>query len=202
VLLLEDDEVVRRRIASDLAAFNDLVVVGAAPSIRTARQVLGSTDVDIAVMDLNLADGTTRPLIKEITARGVAVLILTAQHDDASVYGALRAGAGGYLLRQESHLALGSALRLLRDGGAPISPRIARRLLEDLRGPQVATAEALTARELELVGLFSKGVTYGEVADILGLSVNTVRSHVRNLYDKLHVSSKAEAVARVMHGSR
>jgi DNA-binding NarL/FixJ family response regulator len=202
VILVEDDEVVRREVALTMAGLPDMVLVGEATSVRAARALLAGSSVDLAVVDLNLTDGKAHALIAEATDRSVQVLVLTVHHDDDSIFEALRAGAAGYLLKQESHVALGSALRLLRDGGAPISPRIARRLLENFRAPSAAApdpAVGLTPRERELVGLFAKGITYSEVAGLLGLSVNTVRSHVRNLYEKLQVCSKAEAVARVMN---
>jgi DNA-binding NarL/FixJ family response regulator len=201
VILVEDDEIVRREIASSMAGFLDMSLVGQAASARAARALLAGP-VELAIVDLNLTDGKAHGLIAELRERGVQVLVLTVHHDDDSIFEALRAGAGGYLLKQESHAALGSALRLLRDGGAPISPRIARRLSETFRAPEADMPEptaGLTPRERELVGLFAKGITYGEVADLLGVSLNTVRSHVRNLYDKLQVCSKAEAVARVMN---
>jgi DNA-binding NarL/FixJ family response regulator len=202
VILVEDDELVRGAIASAMAGFPDMDLTGQTASARGARALLAESPVHLAIVDLNLTDGKAHGLIAEMTERAVQVLVLTVHHDDDSIFEALRAGAGGYLLKQESNHALGSALRLLRDGGAPISPRIARRLLDDFRAPfrgRGDPAVALTPRERELVELFAKGLTYGEVADILGLSVNTVRSHVRNLYEKLQVTSKAEAVARVMN---
>ena len=184
-----------------MAGFLDMNLVGEAASARAARALL-TGPVNLAIVDLNLTDGKAHGLIAELRERGVQVLVLTVHQDDDSIFEALRAGAGGYLLKQESQVALGSALRLLRDGGAPISPRIARRLAESFRAPGADLPDptvGLTPRERELVGLFAKGITYGEVADLLGLSLNTVRSHVRNLYDKLQVCSKAEAVARVMN---
>jgi DNA-binding NarL/FixJ family response regulator len=103
------------------------------------------------------------------------------------------AGAGGYLLKSDVVTGLTAALESLRTGGAPISPRIARLLVEHLVQP--ARDEALiTPREREVVELFATGATYNEVARILHISVNTVREHVRHLYEKLHVNSKTEAV--------
>jgi DNA-binding NarL/FixJ family response regulator len=123
--------------------------------------------------------------------------------DDDKVYQALSAGASGYLLKSDAAARVGEALGVLKEGGAPISPMIARRLLDDFRSraaprpaaSEPAPAEAeLTPREREIIELFAKGATYEDVARILSMSVNTVRHHVRGMYKKLHVCSKAEAV--------
>jgi DNA-binding NarL/FixJ family response regulator len=200
VLVIEDDPVVRQEVAARIGENPRFEVGVEADTLAAARQALATHKPVIAVVDLQLPDGNAIELIPELRAAGVAVLVLTVVADDANVYRALAAGAGGYLLKAEAMSTLDAALASLVDGGAPISPRIARWLMEDFRAraaaPTSAPGPELSPREWELIDMFSNGATYSEVARALAVSINTVREHVRNLYEKLHVCSKAEAVLR------
>ncbi len=198
VLVLEDDPYIRRAIVRQLesdAAFNAVFEAG---DLATARIAIEDGRATVGIFDLQLGDGSAIPLISMAVARGMTVLVLTVWDDDERVYGALAAGAGGYLLKGDSAASVLEALAVLREGGAPISPMIARRLLDEFRARHPAPTQPepskLTAREQEIIELFAKGATYEEVAQMLSMSVNTVRHHVRAMYKKLHVSSKAEAV--------
>jgi DNA-binding NarL/FixJ family response regulator len=199
VIVLEDDAEVRREIVSILNREDELEVVGQAGTVKAARDAWRANRPELAVIDLQLADGDATELIGELRAQGVASLVLTVSDGEERVFAALAAGAGGYLLKAEALSTVGEALRSLRDGGAPMSPRIARRLLDDFRSRRpTGDDRTLTAREREVVEAFARGATYREVASTLGMSPNTVRHHVRNIYDKLHVCSKTEAVMRVL----
>lgn len=208
-LVIEDDPFVRKGIVAQIRSDPAFEVVAEAADVQAARAAIESGKAKVGVFDLQLRDGTTLPLIPLAVERGMAVLVLTVWDDDENVYNALAAGAGGYLLKGDASAGrITDALKVLLDGGAPISPMIARRLLDDLRlrAPRAATTPAsapgkpsadlssLTEREREIIELFAKGSTYEEVADMLTMSVNTVRHHVRSMYRKLHVCSKAEAV--------
>jgi DNA-binding NarL/FixJ family response regulator len=222
VLVLEDDAVVRDEIAARINAEPGFRVKAAAGDLHAARAALRRAPPEIALFDLHVPDGNAVSLIPAARAAGAQVLVLTVSEARDDVYQALSMGAGGYLLKADALQTVGDALRVLCAGGAPISPRIARRLLDHFQrqqagqggaasiapgasGPPGArgagsapAAAALSPREREIVELFSSGATYGEVAHALGMSVNTVRQHVRNLYEKLHVSTKTEAVLKVM----
>lgn len=206
VLVLEDDAVVRDEIAARINAEPGFRVEAAAGDLRAARAALRGAPPEIALLDLHLPDGNAVSLIPDARAAGAQVLVLTVSEARDDVYQALSMGAGGYLLKADALQTVGDALRVLCAGGAPISPRIARRLLDHFqrqRQPAARTqaspeAAALSPREREIVELFSSGATYGEVAHALGMSVNTVRQHVRNLYEKLHVSTKTEAVLKAL----
>lgn len=177
-------------------------VVAEAADVEAGRRAIEAGKAAFAIFDLKLRDGSTIPLISVAIAHDVAVLVLTVWDDDESVYDAIAAGAGGYVLKGDASTRIAEALTVLKNGGAPISPTIARRLLEDLRlrapepaAPQPPAEQAkLTDREREIIELFAKGATYDEVAGMLAMSVNTVRHHVRGMYKKLHVCSKTEAV--------
>jgi DNA-binding NarL/FixJ family response regulator len=204
VIVLEDDPLVRRRIVSEIAAHPAFVVVAEAGDLDAGRRAIETSGAAVGVFDLQLADGNATPLIRRAVEHRIAVLVLTVWADDEKVYRALAAGAAGYLLKSDATSRITTSLEILQDGGAAISPTIARRLLADLRAravppPPVLAVEAseLTVREREILELFAKGATYEEVGRMLGMSVNTVRHHVRGMYRKLHVSSKAEAVHAV-----
>ncbi|MBS2014391.1 MAG: response regulator transcription factor [Deltaproteobacteria bacterium] len=212
VVVIEDDPYVRRGIVAQIKRDPAFEVVAEAADVGAARAAIESGRASLGVFDLQLRDGTTHALIPLAVERGIAVLVLTVWDDDENVYNALAAGAGGYLLKGDASAGrVSEALHTLKDGGAPISPMIARRLLDDLRlrPARAAATEAssaavapspsadlssLTEREREIIELFAKGSTYDEVAAMLEMSVNTVRHHVRSMYRKLHVCSKAEAV--------
>ena len=198
VLVFEDDALIRRGVVRQVEAEAGFRVVAEAGDVASGRKAIATTDATIGIFDLQLADGTSIPLIQEAAERGISVLVLTVWDDDDNVYQALAAGAAGYLLKGDASTKIGEALSTLKEGGAPISPTIARRLLEDFRTrpPKTETPAAadLTTREREIIELFAKGATYDEVAKMLSMSVNTVRHHVRGMYRKLHVCSKAEAV--------
>jgi DNA-binding NarL/FixJ family response regulator len=207
VLVVEDDPVFRRGVVRQIEASARFTVAGEAADVVTARRELESGRASLAIFDLELRDGSALPLLPLAAERGISVLVLTMWDDDDRVYRALAAGASGYLLKGEASAGrVAEALAVLAEGGAPISPTIARRLLEDFRVRGAKTAPAppslaqvpdvshLTDREREIIELFAKGATYEEVAGLLTVSVNTVRHHVRSMYRKLHVSSKAEAV--------
>lgn len=204
VLVIEDDPFMRRGVVAQIAADPSFRVVAEAADLATARAAIEESGATLGVFDLGLRDGSSLPLIARAVERGIAVLVLTIWDDDESVYRALAAGAGGYLLKADASAGrVAESLADLRSGGAPVSPAIARRLLDELRARPRAEVERatdatelekLTAREREILELFAKGATYDETADMLSMSVNTVRHHVRGMYRKLHVSSKAEAV--------
>ncbi|MBX3262641.1 MAG: response regulator transcription factor [Labilithrix sp.] len=203
VVVLEDDPVVRRGVVRQIEASARFSVAAEAGDVAAARRAIETASAAVGVFDLELRDGSALPLIPVAVARGMSVLVLTIWDDDERVYQALAAGAGGYLLKGDASAGrVAESLGVLVEGGAPISPTIARRLLDDLRlrapkaparapTPDVAL---LTDREREIIELFAKGATYDEVASLLTLSVNTVRHHVRSMYRKLHVCSKTEAV--------
>ncbi len=208
VLVLEDDARVRAALVRQIQQGGAFDVVAEAADVAGARAAIASGRAALGVFDINLADGSSVPLIGPAVAAGITVVVLTICDDDETVYAALSAGASGYLLKGDATIKVREALGVVRDGGSPISPGIARRLLEDFRRRQPVapppeldadeTSEGtLTPREQEIIELFAKGATYDEVGSMLAMSVNTVRHHVRSMYKKLHVCSKAEAVTTV-----
>ena len=122
------------------------------------------------------------------------ILVLTSATSDARVLEALRAGADGYLFKEDLDTGLAVALRDLSRGGMPLSPGAAKAVLAQLRSDRRADAPTISSRELSVLELLATGASYAEIARMLGVALNTVRTHVRSLYEKMGVENRAEAV--------
>jgi len=171
------------------------IVIEVADSLQEARQVLrAGPPPDIALIDLGLPDGSGIEIIDLIQQKSPATLCVVASiyDDDGHVFPALRAGARGYLLKDQPVSAIVVALRGIAAGEPPLSPAIARRMLAFFNRPVPAPA-GLTARETEVLRLIAKGITQAETARLLAISQHTVAGYVKDLYRKLNVSSRAEA---------
>ncbi len=171
------------------------IAIGVADSLQEARQQLrGGPAPDIALIDLGLPDGSGIEIIDLIQQTSPATLCVVASiyDDDGHVFPALRAGARGYLLKDQPVSAIVVALRGIAAGEPPLSPAIARRMLAFFNRP-VTPPVALTARETEVLRLIAKGITQAETARLLAISQHTVAGYVKDLYRKLNVSSRAEA---------
>ncbi len=172
---------------------------------RTMEEALSQLDtaaVDVILTDLGLPgmSGTEGIRILRERAPDVPILALTVYDDQDEVFDALCAGASGYLLKNTPPARLLESLREVAAGGAPMSPEVARRVIHLFREIRPASRGAchLTPQETELLKLLVEGHHYKTAADVLGISVNTVSFHLKNIYAKLQVHSKSEAVARAL----
>jgi DNA-binding NarL/FixJ family response regulator len=195
VILVEDDAVLLSELAALVRASGELELVGTASNVAEGERLLARARPAIVALDLGLPDGSGLSLIGPARERGHTVVVHTVRADDDAIFEALRRGAVGYVVKGDTTVDLVRGLALTREGGSLVSPRIARRVLASFASPPASAADVLTVREREVMDLFAHGSTYREVGDMLGMSVNTVRTHVRRAYDKLHVCSKAEAVS-------
>lgn len=196
VVLVEDDRVLLAELAALVGASQDLRLAGTASDLDEAARLVARAPPSIVALDLGLPGGSGLALVGPARERGHTVVVHTVRADDDTIFEALRLGAVGYVVKGDPTIDLVRGLALTRDGGALVSPRIARRVLASFSAPTASPAEAsLTVREREVMDLFGHGSTYREVGDMLGVSINTVRTHVRRAYEKLHVCSKAEAIA-------
>ncbi|MDJ0785823.1 MAG: response regulator transcription factor [Myxococcota bacterium] len=197
VILIEDEAATRTHLAGALQGAPGLELCGVGGSLRDGERLLEETPAEVLLTDLGLPDGSGLELVRLAARRGVLPLVITVFGDDAHVLEAIRAGAMGYLLKDQDAQAVLQSISEVLDGGSPISPAIARTLLADLRarqGPEPGDAPQLTEREREVLRGIVKGFTYAEIADILELSTHTVSTHVRKVYGKLAVNSRGEAV--------
>jgi DNA-binding NarL/FixJ family response regulator len=202
VVLVEDRRDTREALAALLAREPDLVLVGAHGSMESALRASATPAPDVALLDIELPGMSGIGGVRALRQRHPAlqVLMITVREDDASVFEAICAGASGYLLKDTPPDGIARALRELVAGGAPMSPQIARKVVQAFArvAPPPRAAHELTAREVELLGLLVEGHGYKSVARALGISIDTVRFHVRNVYEKLHVHSKSEAVSQAL----
>ena len=200
VVVVEDEPGTRERLASIIAAQTGLHLLGAVGSLTAARQLLQQIEPDVVLLDLGLPDGSGLALLEDKRRQGLVfeVLVISVLGDERSVLAAIESGAGGYLLKDADNAAVARAIVQLREGGAPLSPTIAVHLMRRLQAPGGRTSESeslgLSPRELELLRLIAKGLSYEEVAQVLGLRYNTITSYAKELYRKLQVHSRAEAV--------
>lgn len=202
VAVFEDNVSLRRTLESLIESTPGLYFAGGFGDCRNVIGDLESSRPDVVIMDIGLPgiNGIEATVGIKTRFPGIDVLILTVYEDDQRVFQAICSGASGYLLKKMPASQIVSAIRSVRQGGAPMSPGVAKRVLSLLRGSVTPPPNscALTERERDvLVGLVD-GLTYQQIADRTFISLDTVRTHVRHIYEKLHVHSKSEAVARAI----
>ncbi|MFH1474615.1 MAG: response regulator transcription factor [Chloroflexota bacterium] len=202
VLIADDHASFRSGLRALLGTAGDMVVVGEAGTGDEAVQRTTELQPDVVLMDLNMPgmDGleATRRIVD--AAPHVAVLVVTMYDDDDSVFNAVRAGARGYVLKGAQRAELLRAVRAVVSGEAIFGPGVARRLMAYFARPRpavdVAAFPELTEREREILDLVARGRSNPEITAGLGLSPKTVRNHVSNIFSKLQVRDRAEAIVR------
>lgn len=200
LLLVDDDSELLEALAEVLSArgFVPTTFGAASPAIAALRAGLV---VDVALLDLGLPDLSGVQVVRAVRAHcpGAVPLVFTIQEDAPSVFDALRAGARGYLLKSTRFERLAELIGEAQSGGVPMSPAVARYLVEALPAANDAEEEkrfdALTRRERDVLALLARGLSYADVASNLQISLGTVQVHVKHLYGKLEIASKAEAAA-------
>lgn len=208
VALVDDQPLVRAGLRVLMADCPDLEVVGEAGTGREAVQLVRDTEPDVVVMDLRMPELDGIETTRQITAGPTAtrVLVLTTFDDDESVYGALRAGASGFLVKDMALDDIVGAIRVVAHGDALIAPSVTRRLIADLvgrpapanpgsvTGPARRSLDGVTAREHEVLTLVGQGLSNAEIAERLYISVATAKAHVARLLSKLHARDRVQLV--------
>ncbi|WPH13050.1 response regulator transcription factor [Variovorax paradoxus] len=208
VLIVEDEPALLRRFIDTVLVEPGFSLGGAVSTVAAACALLDATPVDVVLIDLGLPDGHGSRVIRHAVARQPQcdVIVVTMFGDDANVTDCIAAGATGYLLKDAQPQQLVAAILEVRDGGSPISPAIARRILQRMRtGEAMATpgpaplanppaTSLLSERETEILRLTAKGLNFREVGEVLAISTHTVHTHVKRIYQKLAVHSRGEAV--------
>lgn len=201
VAIVEDDPRTRRRFEHALSRAERLWLAYSAGTVAEMVAWLRDNRVDVLLVDLGLPDGSGLQVISHCRklAPGTEIMVISMFGDEANMMRAFEAGARGYLLKDGTEDDLADHVLSLNAGGSPMTPIIARQLLTRL-SPAPAAASAppgdatLTARERDILAKLARGYTYAETAEILGISPSTVQSHVKNIYSKLAVHSKTEAI--------
>ena len=195
VALVEDDDEARKRLVASIRSDASLQLVGEYATGAEALAGLESALPDVFLVDLGLPDMPGLEVVKRIAAvhPSCDVLVVTIFGDEESIIGALEAGAHGYLLKGALEHDIAEDIRHLRSGGSPLSPVIARQVLKRLV-PAKPEYSQLTPREGEILNAIARGFSYAETGALLHLSVQTVHTHLKNIYKKLAVHSKTEAV--------
>lgn len=200
IAVVEDDPVMRDLLCDAIDASDDMVLAGQEDNVAAATRMIDAGGYDVLLCDLGLPDGSGIDLIRQeaLTNRDTDILVVTMFANQRKVLDAVQAGARGYLLKDERIEDCMDAIRNIRKGGSPISPIIARQLLKQIQPPQeepvIPMAAPLTEREYEVLNLLSKGLSNADCAEVLSISSNTVGTHVKNIYRKLEVNSRAEAL--------
>ena len=202
VAIIEDDESTREGLRLLINGSPGFRCTAAFGSVEEALEGLGADEPDVLLTDIQLPGMSGREGVKVVRDRwpSIEVLMLSVYGEQESVFESICNGASGYLLKKTPPSRLLEAIREARDGGAPMSPEIARKVVTLFRRtprPEPA-ASSLTPRELRLLSLLAEGHGYQEAADRLAVSVNTVRNYIRSVYEKLHVHSKSEAVTKAL----
>lgn len=204
VSVVEDDPALRENLLHFLRLAPDVEVVSEHGSAEAALRELPEMKPDVVLMDINLPGMNGIDCVRRLKARlpAVQVLMVTVYDDGDRVFKALLAGASGYLLKASIASDIVPAVREVMRGGSPLNSFIARKVVQffQQRPPEPKDDAGLTAREHEVLGLLAKGLTYKEIAARLEISIDTVRRHCHNIYGKMHVASRTEAVVRFLEG--
>ncbi len=210
IILVEDDRPVRERLAGILSDWPRGRSLTVCATLADALNAIAVQPVDLLVTDLRLPDGNGVEAIRALRAAHPAAeaMVISALADDGHVIDAIEAGAAGYLLKDSAAIDIIDAVSELLAGGSPISPGIARTIVRRLgdqakasqatpqpdRAPDHEGGRALTEREMDILWGIAKGFTYAEIAQHLQMSKHTVPVHIKNIYRKLHVNNRSEAV--------
>jgi DNA-binding NarL/FixJ family response regulator len=203
VALLEDDPPTRQFLEAGISQHPGLRLAASFALLNDARAWLQTHAVDVLLTDLGLPDGHALTLIRELAVQQprCLVIVVSVFGDEDNVIACVEAGAVGYIHKDSAPQDIGSTIIDVTQGASPISPMVARKLLARLRQPEAAVPPAmalaptlLSPREQEVLDLISRGYSYVEIARLGQVSLHTVQSHIRNLYGKLAVHSRGEAV--------
>jgi DNA-binding NarL/FixJ family response regulator len=202
VSIIEDDDWIRENLAQQIQQTNGFRCVG---SYRDGEEALNRIDKevpDVVMMDINLPKMSGIECVRKLKTLvpSTQILMLTVYEDSEKIFDSLLAGASGYLLKRTPQSEIMDAIAEVYKGNSPMSGHIARKVVQyfNQRGSAEKEIEKLSRREREVLDHLAQGIPYKEIADVLTLSIDTVRMHIKGIYSKLHVHSRGEAVAKYL----
>jgi DNA-binding NarL/FixJ family response regulator len=201
VIIFDDNDSLRDSIAMLLEGTGDFTLAGSYPHCLDVTENIKATTPDVVLMDIDMPGMNGIEGVKLIRENfpAVQVLMLTVFDDEEKVFAAIKAGAGGYLLKNAEPQKLLQAISEVYSGGAPMTPGIARKVLHQFHAMLPEGKDYnLSLREKEVLGLLVDGLSYKMIAGKLSITYDTVRAHMKKIYEKLHVASMTEAVAKAI----
>jgi DNA-binding NarL/FixJ family response regulator len=202
VSIVDDEADLRQHIAGYLTAAGNIRCISAYASAEEALKHLPQDKPNVVLMDINLGGMDGVECVRQLTPLmpESQVLMLTVFEDTEQIFRALAAGASGYLLKRLSPKKLLEAIQEVRDGGSPMSAPIARKVVQSFKAVPARGDESvdLSPRERSVLDGLAEGLAYKQIADQLGVSIHTVRNYIRRIYEKLHVCTRTEAVAKFL----
>lgn len=200
LLVFEDNDLLRESLASLVALSPEFKLAAAYPNVLHAREQVFQHQPDVVLMDIDMPGRTGIEAVKEIRTFNsqLPVIMLTVFDDNIHVLEAIKTGASGYLLKKHISTKLFDAITEVLEGGAPMSPSIARMVISSMQKP-TDNPYQLTPKEKEILTALSSGNSYKLIAAQFNNSIDTVRSHIKKIYEKLHVHSQTEAVSKAIN---
>jgi DNA-binding NarL/FixJ family response regulator len=202
VSIVDDENELRKSITTFVNGSPGFRCISAYNSAATALKGLPTDKPDVVLMDINLGGMTGIECVERLKTEvpTMQILMLTVYEDTDQIFKALAAGANGYMLKRSSPTKLLLAIREVHGGGSPMSSSIARKVVASFQKSQKSGEKQthLSPREDAVLDCLAKGLTYKQIADQLGISIDTIRTYIRRVYEKLHVQSRTEAVAKYL----
>tara|TARA_R110001606_G_scaffold395190_1_gene566910 strand:+ start:13608 stop:14267 length:660 start_codon:yes stop_codon:yes gene_type:complete len=203
IMIVEDSDATRKRLDNAILEGGNFQLIASVGDFHSASEIIKNTPPDILLTDIDLPDGNGIDLIKMLhlyEVKNRLAIVISIFGDGEHVIDALKAGASGYLLKDDNFIEINNAITQMVNGGSPISPSIARHLLHELTlAPSYPVDDKiddhlLTQRELDVLILVSKGYRDKEIGEVLDLSFHTIKGYVKNIYRKLSVRNRMQAV--------
>lgn len=207
VILFDDSAKIRTALTLMINGYDDFVLEHSYPDYNHLLERITQAKADLVIMDIELPPQSGIEAVKIIRKNfeNLPILMFTVFEEDEKIFDSICAGAQGYLLKSASPIEIISALKELMTGGAPMTPIIARKILtkfaedfKEKKSNDKKNSNVLTPRELEVLQLLKEGNTYKAITDLLNISYDTVRTHINNIYTKLHVAGKKEAIDKAI----